>query len=81
MPFSPQALSSFHVIVVYEAAAAKGLFKELFLLLIRICSIFISSNALHDTPLYEKNQDACLNHAYPDALEPATGPIGKDLTY
>jgi len=31
------------------------------------------------TSLKKQHQDACHNHAYPDALLPATGPIGKDL--
>jgi len=32
------------------------------------------------TSLKKQHQDACHNHAYPDALLPATGPIGKDLS-
>ena len=49
-PLSPQSLLLFKVIVIHEAATAEGLFKELLLLLIWICPILISSDALHDTP-------------------------------
>ena len=37
VPFSPQILFCFEVIVIHEAAAAEVLFKELLLLIIRIC--------------------------------------------
>jgi hypothetical protein len=47
-PFSPQSLLLFKVIVIHEAAAAEGLFKELLLLLIWICPILISSDGLKE---------------------------------
>ena len=50
VPFSPQSLLFVKVIVIHEATAAEGLFKELLLLLMWICPILISPDALHDTP-------------------------------